>query len=129
VLAACTFGISLYATGRAGATLPAAWVVLSARLIGTVVATLPLALTGRLKLTRRALPLVVVSGICEVVGFYSYTWGARHGIAVAAVLSSQFAAVAAVAAYFLFRERLSRLQLIGVCTVVAGVALLSAVRA
>ena len=49
----------------------------------------PLALTGRLEITRRALPLVVASGVCEVLGFYSYTTGARHGIAVAAVLASQ----------------------------------------
>jgi drug/metabolite transporter (DMT)-like permease len=45
------------------------------------------------------------------------------------VLSSQFAALAAVAAYVLFKERLSRIQLLGVCTVLVGVALLSALRA
>ena len=55
--------------------------------------------------------------------------GARHNIAVAAVLSSQFAALAAVAAYFLFRERLSRVQLVGVVTIVAGVAVLTALQA
>ena len=54
---------------------------------------------------------------------------ARHGIAVAAVLSSQFAALSGIAAYFLFRERLSRIQLAGVLTVIAGVAVLSALRA
>lgn len=128
VAAALTFGASLYATARAGASLPAPWVVLSARLIGTVALAIPMALAGRLRLTRRALPLVVASGICEVLGFYSYTFGSRHGIAVAAVLSSQFAAIAGVAAYFLFGERLSRVQLLGVCTVILGVALLSALR-
>ena len=45
------FGVSLYATGRAGAELPASWVVLSARLIGAVALALPLALAGRLRLT------------------------------------------------------------------------------
>jgi drug/metabolite transporter (DMT)-like permease len=54
---------------------------------------------------------------------------ARLRIAVAAVLSSQFAALAALAAYAFFGERLSRVQLIGVCVVIAGVALLSALRA
>ena len=78
---------------------------------------------------RRAIPLIVVAGICEVLGFYSYTAGARHGIAVAAVLSSQFATIAAVAAYFLFGERLNRVQLAGVSSVIVGVALLSALRA
>jgi drug/metabolite transporter (DMT)-like permease len=129
VCAALTFGGSLYATGRAGVALPSAWVVLSARLIGAVALALPMALAGRLRLTRRAVPLVVASGVCEVLGFYSYTLGARHGIAVAAVLSSQFAAMAGIAAYFLFGERLSRVQLAGVVTVVAGVAVLSALRA
>ncbi len=127
--AACSLGGSLYATGRAGAALPVAWVALSARVFGTVVLAVPLALLGRLRLTRPTVPLVVASGVCEVLGFYSYTTGARHGIAVAAVLSSQYAALAALGAYVLFRERLHRVQLIGVVTVLAGVALLSAMQA
>jgi drug/metabolite transporter (DMT)-like permease len=129
MVAACSFGASLYATARAGSALPAAWVVLSARVIGTVALAAPLALAGRLRLTRAVVPLVLVSGVCEVLGFFSFTTGARHGIAVAAVLSSQFAAIAGIAAYFLFHERLSRLQVAGVCTVIAGVAVLSALRA
>jgi drug/metabolite transporter (DMT)-like permease len=124
--AAGSFGASLYATARAGAALPTAWVVLSARLIGSVTLAVPLAARHRLQLTRAALPLVAASGACEVLGFYSYTAGSRHGIAVAAVLSSQFAALAALVAYVLFRERLSRTQFVGVSTVVVGVALLSA---
>jgi drug/metabolite transporter (DMT)-like permease len=129
IAAAATFGTSLYATARAGSTLPAAWVVLSARLIGTFALAIPLALAGRLRLVRRAVPLIVVAGICEVLGFFSYTAGSRHGIAVASVLASQFAALSAIAAYVLFGERLTRLQLAGVCTVVVGVAALSALRA
>jgi drug/metabolite transporter (DMT)-like permease len=129
VAAAVVFGTSLYATGRAGSTLPSTWVVLSARLIGTIALAIPLAVSGRLPIVRRAVPLIVVAGICEVLGFFSYTAGARHGIAVAAVLSSQFATIAAVAAYFLFKERLNRVQLAGVSSVIVGVALLSALRA
>jgi drug/metabolite transporter (DMT)-like permease len=124
-----SFGTSLYATGRAGAALPASWVVLSARLIGAVALALPLALMGRLRLTSRALPFVVASGLAEVAGFYSYTWGSRHGLAIAAVLSSQFAVVALAASYVLFSERLSRVQLAGVTCVLVGVAALSALRA
>jgi drug/metabolite transporter (DMT)-like permease len=128
-LAACVFGVSLYSTARAGESLPAAWVVLSARLIGTVALIVPLACTGRLRLSRPAVPLIVVSGLCEVAGFFSFTFGSRHGIAVAAVLSSQFAALAALASYLLFGERLSRVQAVGVGTVIAGVAVLSLLRA
>jgi drug/metabolite transporter (DMT)-like permease len=124
-----SFGTSLYATGRAGAALPASWVVLSARLIGAVTLAVPLVLAGRLRLTARAVPFVVGSGLAEVAGFYSYTWGSRHGLAIAAVLSSQFAVVALAASYVLFSERLSRVQLAGVACVLVGVAALSALRA
>jgi drug/metabolite transporter (DMT)-like permease len=127
--AAISFGVSLYATGRAGARLPSAWVVLSARLVGTVALAVPLALRGRLPWPGRALPLVVAAGLCEVAGFYAFTFGARHGIAVAAVLSSQFAALTLLGAYVFFGERLGRTQLAGVGTLLAGVALLSALRA
>jgi len=129
MLAALSFGASLYATGRAGAELPASWVVLSARLVGVVALALPLALAGRLRLTSRAVPLVIASGVCEVAGFYSYTLGSRHGLAIAAVLSSQFAVIALAVSYVLFGERLSRVQLAGVGCVIVGVAALSALRA
>jgi len=127
--AALAFGVSLYATARAGAELPVSWVVLSARAIGVVALALPLLATGRLEMTRRAVPLVVASGVCEVLGFYSYTTGSRHGIAVAAVLASQVGGLAALAAYFAFGERLSRKRTFGVCTMLVGVAVLSALRA
>jgi drug/metabolite transporter (DMT)-like permease len=127
--ASLAFGVSLYATARAGAELPVSWVVLSARVIGAVTLALPLAITRRLELTRQAAPLVVASAVCEVLGFYSYTTGSRHGIAVAAVLASQVGGLAALAAYFAFGERLSRKRTLGVCTMLAGVAVLSALRA
>lgn len=127
--AALAFGASLYGTARAGAELPVSWVVLAARAIGVVVLALPLAFTHRLEMTRPALPLVLTSAACEVLGFYSYTTGSRHGIAVAAVLASQVGAVAALGAYFAFGERLSRKRTLGVCTMLAGVAVLSALRA
>jgi drug/metabolite transporter (DMT)-like permease len=103
--------------------------VLPARLLGVTIVALPLALASRLRLSRRALPLVVLGGICEVGGFASFTVGAREAIAVSAVLASLFAALAALAAYFLFRERLARDQRIGVAGIVLGVALLSVLRA
>jgi drug/metabolite transporter (DMT)-like permease len=127
--AAVAFGISLYATGHLSSRLPLPWVLLPPRLIGVIAITVPLAATRRLRLTRRALPLVLAGGISEVVGFSSYTWGARGGIAVAAVLVSQFAAISGIAAYVLFRERLSRLQIGGVSVIIIGVSVLSAVRA
>lgn len=130
-LAACAallFGFGLYAAGRVSGEVPAVWVALPPRLFGVVAVALPLAATGRLRLTRPAIPLVVTAGVCEVVGFLAFTIGARHGIAITAVLASQFAALAALGAFLLFRERLAGLQLTGVATIVAGVAILTALR-
>jgi drug/metabolite transporter (DMT)-like permease len=75
------------------------------------------------------LPLVLVAGVCEVLGFALFAWGARDGIAVSAVLASQFAAIAAVAAYVLFRERLTPIQVTGAAIVVGGVGALSGIQA
>ncbi len=128
IAAALAFGASLYATARVGASLPTAWAVLPARAVGVAAVTLPLAVTRRLTITRQALPFVVLSGLCEAAGFALFTVASRHGIAVSAVLASQFAAIAAVAAYLLFGERLARVQLAGVASIVVGVAILSALQ-
>jgi drug/metabolite transporter (DMT)-like permease len=124
--AAVAIGWSLYATARASIDLPVVWALLPSRLIGVAVVTVPLVMRTGLRMTREALPLVAVAGVCEVLGFALFALGARHGIAVSAVLASQFAAIAAVAAYFLFGERLARVQLAGVALIVVGVGVLSA---
>ena len=127
--AALSFGVGLYATARVSEALPLIWALIPARLVGVVAVAVPLAAMGRLRLTRAALPFVVASGLCEVLGFASYAAGSRHGIAVSAVLASQFAALAVLFAYLFFRERLTRLQLAGVAVIAVGVAVLSAVQA
>lgn len=126
-LAALSFGIGIFATGHLSASLPAGWAVLPPRLVGVALVTIPLAMMRRLKLSRSALPLVVFTGLAEVLGFVCYAAGARHSVAIAAVLGSQFAVVASVAAYLLLRERLTRLQLAGVVVIVFGVAALTLV--
>jgi len=129
VAAAVAIGWSLYAIGRVSVALPVVWALLPSRVIGVAVVTVPLALRSGLRMTREALPLVLVAGVFEVAGFALFAFGARHGIAVSAVLSSQFAAIAAIAAYVLFRERLSPIQLAGVAVIVAGVGILSGIQA
>jgi len=127
--AAATFGVGLYASGRVSGVVPVVWVILPARALGAVFVALPIALRGRLQLTRESAPLVVTAGLCEIAGMASYALGARHGIAIAAVLASQFAAVAAIGAYVLFHERLSAVQRSGAAVILAGVAVLTAVNA
>jgi drug/metabolite transporter (DMT)-like permease len=128
--AALTFSVGLVLAGRLGAAgMPPAWVMLASRTVGLLIIVLPLVLTRRFRLTRRALPLVVLAGLLEVFGGAIYVVAASQGVAVAAVLSSQFAAIAAVAAFILFHERLQRIQLIGVVTVAVGITLLAALQA
>ncbi|HEX7625860.1 MAG TPA: DMT family transporter [Gaiellaceae bacterium] len=125
--AAISFGFGLYATGRVGQDLGVAWALLPPRVVGVAVIAIPLAASRRWHMKRAAVPYVVVGGLCEVLGFASYAVGARHGLAVSAVLASQFAAIAAVVGYLVFQERLARIQVIGVATIVVGVSVLSAI--
>ena len=64
-----------------------------------------------------------------MTGFVSYAIGARHGIAVTAVLASQFAALAAIGAAIFWGERLGRLGVIGIAVIAVGVAVVSGLSA
>jgi drug/metabolite transporter (DMT)-like permease len=127
--AACSFGVSLFATARVSNALPLVWAVIPPRIVGVAVVALPLLLARRVRIVAAAVPLVLVSGVCEVAGFAFFSLGARHSVAVSAVLASQFAAFAALAAFLLFRERLRPAQVVGIATIAVCVALLSAIRA
>jgi len=127
--AAASFGVGLYAAGRVSGDVPLAWVVLPARLVGVLVVAIPLSLRRRMRITRHVAPLVVAAGIAEVAGIASFALGARQAIGIASVLGSQFAAFAAVGAFFFFGERLRRIQIVGVGVILVGVTVLAALRA
>lgn len=127
VIAALVFGVGLVASGKAAVLVPPIWVALTARFVGLAIVTLPLVLQGRLTMTRAALPLVLLSGTGEILGSTLSAWGATDSIAIVAVLGSQFAAIAAVLAFLLFGERLSRTQVLGVVLIVGGVTALALV--
>jgi drug/metabolite transporter (DMT)-like permease len=129
ITAAGIFGTGIYAAGRVSTEVPLTWAMLPPRAVGVLVIALPLIATSRIRLSRRAVPLVVTSGLAEVAGFAFLTLGSRHGIAITAVFASQFAAVSALGGYLFFGERLNRIQLLGVLVIAAGVAALTAVRA
>jgi drug/metabolite transporter (DMT)-like permease len=127
--AALAFGASIYATGRVSRDLSIAWAMLPARAVGVAFVSLPLLALRRLPGPGTATRLVVVTGLAEVAGFALYALGARHDIAVAAVLASQFAALAVIGAVVLYRERLTRWQTVGIVLIAVAVAALSALRA
>jgi drug/metabolite transporter (DMT)-like permease len=128
-LGAAAFGASLYATGRAGNLLPLAWAVLPPRVVGVVALTIPLVLQRKLRWPRDATKLVVVAGLCEIGGFLAYAIGARHNIAIAAVLATLIGAISVGVGRILYRERLTATQLLGVAVIFAGVATVAAVTA
>lgn len=128
-VASFAFGVSLFATGYLSDALPTSWLLLPARVVGVLVLAIPLLVAGRLRMRRAAVPFVLGVGFTEVVAFTVFTIGARDSVAVASVLASQFASIAAVAAYLLFKERLGRLQVTGVAILVVAVAALTLMRA
>ena len=123
--AAVCFGASLFSTGFVSDDLPIAWVLLPGRLVGVVALFIPLLLLRRLRITRGTAPLVVAMGLSEVLGFTCFAIGAQYQVAVTSVLSSQFAPIAAIMAYVLFKERLGRAQILGVIVLVGGVTALT----
>jgi len=126
VIASGLLGLSLYASGRTGASLGWSTIILGARSLGVVVIVIPLMARHELKLTRGALPMVVTSGLLEVAGFASFIGGVGSGdVAIPAVLSSLFAVVSAVLGFALLGERLRSVQFAGVVTVMVGVLVLS----
>lgn len=127
VCAAGVFGVGLFAVGHLSGDLPIPWVLLPARLVGTLVLFVPLLLMRRLQLTRRAAPLVAAMAVVEVLGFVLFALGAQDQVAVTSVLASLFAPIAAILAFVLFRERLGRMQIVGVAILVVSVTGLSAV--
>lgn len=130
IAAAAVFSIGLVLSGRLGAAgMPPLWVIVASRTIGVLLIALPLILRRQFVLTRPAVPLVLLAGVLEAVGSGIYVVAASADIAVAAVLSSQFAAIVAIGGFFLFGERLQRIQLGGVVLIAIGVTLLSALQA
>jgi len=123
--AAIAFGFSIYGTAQAGISLPVFMAVLPARVAGVAFVFIPMLLARRLQFSWKAVPFLVVIALGEVFGNVSYVFGARESIAIASVLASQFAAVAAIAAFFLFHERLTRGQRSGFVAIAAGLAVLT----
>jgi drug/metabolite transporter (DMT)-like permease len=127
-LGAFCFGAALVTVGVLSTELPLSWLLLPGRLVGTIILTIPLLLTRKLRITRKAAPLLVLLAACDLVGITLYAIGAQMNLQVTAVMSSQMAPIAAILAFFLFKERLARGQLVGLVVIIAGIVGLSLVQ-
>ena len=126
--AAASFGFSFVA-GAHAAQVGTAWTLLLSRIAAIAILLPPMLVLGRVTVPRRAVliyPLVVAA--TDIGGYAAYLQGATSSIAVASVLASQYAVVAVVGGIFVYRERLSLLQGVGVAVTLAGVGALALLR-
>lgn len=124
---AVIFGVSFVAGGEAE-SLGIVWTLLVSRL-AAVALMLPVVLSrGAMRLPRQLMPWVVGSAALDLAGYAFFLLGARNSVAVASVLASQYAVVAVLGGLAFYRERLTPLQGIGLCTTLAGVTALAVFR-
>jgi drug/metabolite transporter (DMT)-like permease len=128
--AACFTGLSLFAASRGGSGIGADWVLVCIRLSSVAMVLVPLAATRRLKSPRGVIRPVIVAGIGEIAAFGAYIEASnRIGVAVPAVIASQFALIAATTGWLVLGERLGRRQLAGAGAILAGVTALTILQA
>jgi|GEM_PF-682609 len=123
--AALLWGIELWTGGQIGDDVGASWTVASARTVGVIVVALPLIARGAARIDRRTVPYLVVAGFGEVGGLILFVLSSAHGVAQAAVLASQYGAVAAIIGVVVLKERLRAIQLIGIVIILLAVVLMS----
>ena len=127
-LGAVLFGSAIVSGATVGGMAPI-WVVAIGRAVGLVLVTVPIALShGLPRIDRSLAPYAIGSPAFDAAGFATLLVASRHGVAVPAVLATGSAVLLALSGVLVFRERLSRTQWAGVCTTVAGVAALTALR-
>ena len=123
--AAC-FATTFLSAGEVDSLQPV-WLVGVGRLVPLLLVTLPVLATTRLaRPPRSAWPWIVVNAIGDVVGFTAYASAARHNLAVAAVVASEYAIVTVVLGVVLLGERLRPHQWAGVGIALAGIAVVAA---
>ncbi len=126
VLAGVMFGLFLVAGKQAGHH-GVFWPLVAARLVSTMLMLAIVAMSPRDPQPLRAvLRPMVLSGLLDSAGNALFIAATRHGrLDVAAVLSSLYPASTVILARVLLKERISRLQGIGIVGALASVALIS----
>jgi drug/metabolite transporter (DMT)-like permease len=123
--AAC-FATTFLSAGEAGSLQPV-WLVGLGRLVPLLLVSLPvLAATRVARPPRSAWPWIGITALGDVLGFTAYASAARHDLAVAAVVASEYAIVTVVLGVVLLGERLRPHQWAGVGIALAGIALVAA---
>ncbi|HWF49530.1 MAG TPA: EamA family transporter [Solirubrobacteraceae bacterium] len=124
---AVVLGLSLYSIGHVSNDVPVVWVILPSRVAGFFLFALPNTVSRSRGSVRRArlrisdLAWIVFAEAADLAGLWLYTLGARHSIAVTAVIAAQASPLAVAFACVFLKERLTRMQTIGFAVITAGV--------
>lgn len=127
IVAGLGFGGFLVLINHAGTTA-VFWPLAAARLASTIAMTI-VALTSQpgWQPQRRQIPLITFSGILDLGGNAFFVLaGQSGGLAVAAVLSSLYPATTVLLAWLLLKERVTRMQAIGILAALIAVPLIAA---
>ena len=125
VFAALCFGTGIFLQGRGGQHATLWLAVVPPSLMGVLLVSAPMASTHRIASPRGSVLWLLGVGVAELAGFVCFMLGARHSIAIAAVLSGQYATISVLIGVTVLRERLDPAQIIGLVLTIGGVTTLS----
>ena len=122
---ALLFGTTLVAGSRTDG-FGAFWTIAISRVFGVALFSLPYLSHRRFVAPTGVWRFVVLNGVFDIVGFGAYITATGDGVAIPAVLASQYATIVAVVGYLAFGERLGRIQWVGVVLAIAGTTVVAA---
>ena len=127
IASALTYGTGAFWLGAYAAS--AGWLVSALTVYIVSVTVLLVALICRRQRPRygsAGLSWAVAAGLAEAVALVAFARGGQAGeVAVTAAVSSTYPVIPLAVGLFLFRERLSALQVLGICVAVTGLTLVS----
>jgi drug/metabolite transporter (DMT)-like permease len=126
VLAGLGFGCFFISLGQVG-TNAVFWPLVAGR-AAAVIVMFAFALVTRRKvnLTRSPLRLLLLAGVLDVSGNLFFLLGIQNGrLDTTAVLGSLYPAVTAVIAWWTIKERMTRLQVLGICAAILAIVLIT----
>ena len=127
VCAGIGFGIYLICSNQAAAEA-IYWPLAAARAASIIEMLIIVLLSGKpWKPSHTLLPYMVIAGIIDSAGNALFMYAVRHGrLDVATVLSSLYPATTVLLARFILKERMSRLQMLGMLAALISVPLIAA---
>jgi drug/metabolite transporter (DMT)-like permease len=128
ILAGVGAGLYFVAMGHSTAAGSGTWsLIVASRSTSLVLAAALLAMSGGLRtLTRGLSPLIVGIGLGDVAGSAFFLLASGLGsLSIAAVVASQHPAVVTILARLILKERLARIQMVGIVTALVAIALIA----